>query len=505
MLVIGLMIVLLGHPGLCSSSGEWVDTLDRARTLEEAHQFSESEKEFRKAVQIALKDGKADPRYSESLHNLGEFYRKRKRWYRAQRCFEEELAILAPLGEFYIGRVEPLFMLNVALREQGHWDKALDPLSEAIAIIDRRKCDVSPGRQQLLTDLGAMQMTLGRDTKAIVALTAAMNEPDWAKSENQCRIYKLLGDCYAHQKKDKQAVQQYERALAILRSSGVANPLVECDILRNLVNCLVRQGRTPEAENGAKRIIALSVYCSGPEQKVDAVFSAAAVLARLGKLEDANEGYRAALQSIQKADDFDRSRFEQNLRRLHGIDRLSREICSHPTRADLYLLRGRTYRDLIDYRNALADYEKAIAINPHLSRVHAFYAESLILSLQAERGIEECNRGLEEDPNDWWLYDMRAGAKDLLGNPEAALVDLSFVLSHGTVASKIPAYQHRAGIYQRLHRYPEALQDLNKCIDAHPQEAELYNLRAKLLEDTGAARQAKEDYHRALALERKGN
>ncbi len=103
----------------------------------------------------------------------------------------------------------------------------------------------------------------------------------------------------------------------------------------------------------------------------------------------------------------------------------SSNIYSQALTAEEYVDSGNAKSDLKDYRGAIADYTKAIEINPNFA--DAYYNRGLAKAdLKDYRGaIADYTKAIEIDPNDAKAYVNRGNAKFELGDKDGACLDWS--------------------------------------------------------------------------------
>ena len=128
----------------------------------------------------------------------------------------------------------------------------------------------------------------------------------------------------------------------------------------------------------------------------------------------------------QTADDWSESAFKKyNAGNYQGaVADYTKAIEINPSDADLYYYRGGAKEDLKDYQGAIADYTKAIEINPSDADWYSFrgFAKS---QLEDYKGaIDDYTKAIEIDPLDQYFYIGRAANKVFLGDPQGSCSDL---------------------------------------------------------------------------------
>jgi tetratricopeptide (TPR) repeat protein/S1-C subfamily serine protease len=146
-----------------------------------------------------------------------------------------------------------------------------------------------------------------------------------------------------------------------------------------------------------------------------------------------------------------------------GLAAITQAITLAP-RALWYLNRGILYHNQQKYNLALADYTKAIELNPNYALAYN-------------------NRGT--------LYDDQQ-------KYELALADYNQAIELNR--NNAQAYYNRGNLYYDLQKYDLALSDYNKAIDINPNFANAYNNRGNLYDDLQKYDLALSDYNQALQL-----
>jgi tetratricopeptide (TPR) repeat protein len=151
-----------------------------------------------------------------------------------------------------------------------------------------------------------------------------------------------------------------------------------------------------------------------------------------------------------------------------------------PKADDYFALASQKY-DKDDYRGALADYDRAIALKPDYAKAYRARATVKAGKINDPQGaLSDLNRAIQLNPNDDLSYSLRGFFKyDLLDDPQGAVADLDRAIQLDPNNGK--AYAMRGGIkYQKLNNPQGALADLNRSIQLDPSYANTYLLRGIL-------------------------
>ncbi len=190
-----------------------------------------------------------------------------------------------------------------------------------------------------------------------------------------------------------------------------------------------------------------------------------------------------------------------------------------PRSAEDYNKRGEARLTKKDLENALADFEKALELDPNFaaarencSRVELARNEQNTWMSDAynRAGLERRDVGeLDEallyfdkallvNPNNASAYSNRGLTRKEKGNRDGALADLNkaIELDRGLSA----AYLNRAGVNRDNGNFHDALADYDKAIELKPDSARAYNKRGKLKWKKGDADGALADFNKSIEL-----
>lgn len=118
---------------------------------------------------------------------------------------------------------------------------------------------------------------------------------------------------------------------------------------------------------------------------------------------------------------------------------------------------------------------------------------------QYEKAIEQCDLALELEPDRFvFFYGVRGMMYSHLGEHYRAFDDCSRAV-YGKRSSAF--FRYRRNAYHQLEQYRETIVDCNKKIQADPDNAHYYSIRAHAYEKLGKFEIAAADRQRASALE----
>ena len=177
-----------------------------------------------------------------------------------------------------------------------------------------------------------------------------------------------------------------------------------------------------------------------------------------------------------------------------GISKYTALIKSEPNNDSYYAERSRShFYKSIDLKTtsgehtaesdaeinlALADAEKALALNPR--NTTALNVRGIVKSLRKDEqgAIADYTRAIEIDPRAYKAYMNRAIGRTQLRDTEGAIADYTKVIQ---IEPKLAqAYQNRGGLYRRQSKNSEAVADFTKVLELEPNNKQAADALAKL-------------------------
>jgi tetratricopeptide (TPR) repeat protein len=163
-----------------------------------------------------------------------------------------------------------------------------------------------------------------------------------------------------------------------------------------------------------------------------------------------------------------------------------------------YLNRGAAFYNLGKLDKALADYIKALQIDPH-----DFVTYSDLGLIYMDKGdynmaIFEFGQAIKINPNYAGAYNNRARAYDKKGDLDKAMADYTKAIQ--VKSDYAAAYNNRGIDYDKQGRTDLAMADYDQAIKVDPDYPETYNNRGIAYQKTGHLAEALNDFSKAIAL-----
>ena len=187
-----------------------------------------------------------------------------------------------------------------------------------------------------------------------------------------------------------------------------------------------------------------------------------------------------------------------------AIEDINAAIARLPHRAELYLLRASWYDSLSQSDQALADYAKAVEVDPSYAPARYLYGRALLQRgnerpANLELAVDSFTKILADFPRTPDLLLYRAFAFRAMKRNEAAITDLTATLKLQPRSSV--AADERGDAYRDLRRDDLALADYNLAVELNPQWPEALRDRGFLYHRQARYDLARADFSKALALD----
>ena len=168
----------------------------------------------------------------------------------------------------------------------------------------------------------------------------------------------------------------------------------------------------------------------------------------------------------------------------------------NPLQSVFYWSRGRIYRLLGDNDRAIVDFNKTIELKP--DEALAYYERGIAYANKAQfcEAIADFDKATELNPNDAAMYCGRGVTYSSMGNHDAAIDDFDKAIELDP--KNLLAYQNCAFAYRRLGQYEQAIRLAGRAIELDPTCASAYRERGSAYLHKGRYGQALGDFDRAL-------
>jgi tetratricopeptide (TPR) repeat protein len=155
-----------------------------------------------------------------------------------------------------------------------------------------------------------------------------------------------------------------------------------------------------------------------------------------------------------------------------------------------HLNRGKDLFAESKFDGAIAEFDKALAINKDLAEAYYFRGYAYDNKGDYDRAIADYTEAIRIDPNYYNAYNNRGTAYNRKGDYDRAIADLTSAIRIDPNGAA--AYFNRGDAYYNKGDYDRAIADYTSAIRIDPNFADTYNNR-------GAAYYNKRDYDRAIA------
>jgi formylglycine-generating enzyme required for sulfatase activity/serine/threonine protein kinase/Flp pilus assembly protein TadD len=164
-----------------------------------------------------------------------------------------------------------------------------------------------------------------------------------------------------------------------------------------------------------------------------------------------------------------------------------------------HLLRGDQYRDAKDFDKAIAEYDKAIELDPNNVAAYRGRGLSCLGKDDFDQAIADTTRAINLDPKDSVAYAARGAAHLNKEEPDRAIADCTEAIRLDRTNE--PAYRRRAAAYYHMKAYDLAIVDGCEAIRLDPKDAGAYSNRGLAYTGKGEYDQAIADFSEAIRLD----
>lgn len=162
-----------------------------------------------------------------------------------------------------------------------------------------------------------------------------------------------------------------------------------------------------------------------------------------------------------------------------AIDQFNQLINAHPSdNAGYYYWRGCAYRSKKDFFQAIADYTRAVEINPHYGWAYGWMGIIYDQQKKFPEAILNFTKAIETDPYSAQFYSLRGMAYDHNDNQEQAILDYTKAVEIDPMY--FLSFKSRGEDLMNEGELDKALADLNKCIEIRSNYSDAYAVRARI-------------------------
>lgn len=196
-----------------------------------------------------------------------------------------------------------------------------------------------------------------------------------------------------------------------------------------------------------------------------------------------------------------------------AIDDYSKAIALNPTESVVYTYRGIAHELLEDYESANEDYSAALMHDPGDTNALRFRAFNKLTMLDDKEGaLEDYSKAIDIDPNDCDLYNRRSMAYiPAFGIEDSTVDDFSSAIDDLLMAKEIDpdkgssfglwkAYEGRADLFLKGNRFADAIEDYDKAIQIGDSR-KLLTKRANAKQSDGDLQGACQDWKDVLKVD----
>ncbi|MCX6251086.1 MAG: tetratricopeptide repeat protein [Bacteroidetes bacterium] len=164
-----------------------------------------------------------------------------------------------------------------------------------------------------------------------------------------------------------------------------------------------------------------------------------------------------------------------------------------------YYNRGTAWDELKQWDRAIADFSKAIEINPKLTDAYYNRGNTYNNLGQWERSITDFSKVIEIDPNNTKAYSNRGATYIILGQWDKAVADFSKTIEIDPEYAK--AYSNRGIAYSNLGLWDRAIADFTKATENNPKLTDAYYNRGIAFSILGQWDKALADFSKAIEID----
>ena len=150
------------------------------------------------------------------------------------------------------------------------------------------------------------------------------------------------------------------------------------------------------------------------------------------------------------------------------------------------------------FDEAIAEFERAIAIDSSLAEVYLFRGTSYIHKNEYDRAIADLDRAIQLNPNDAMAYSNRGFSQHQMGNHDQAIADFTEAIQINQ--NFAVAYSNRGFSQHQMGNHDQAVADFTEAIRLNPNFVEAFINRGYVYNILGDQVRAIADYTEAVRL-----
>jgi tetratricopeptide (TPR) repeat protein len=150
------------------------------------------------------------------------------------------------------------------------------------------------------------------------------------------------------------------------------------------------------------------------------------------------------------------------------------------------------------YEQAIAEFDKAIELDPNYTAAYANRGNVYSQIGQHDKAIADCNKAIELDPDDAEVYGNRAAVYSHMGEHDKAIADYNKAIELDPNYAQ--AYYNRGIAYSSLGEYDKAIADYTKAIELNPNYAKAYYNRGLAYKAQGREAEAMADFQMVVTF-----
>jgi tetratricopeptide (TPR) repeat protein len=186
-----------------------------------------------------------------------------------------------------------------------------------------------------------------------------------------------------------------------------------------------------------------------------------------------------------------------------AIADFSRAIALDPEDKWMIAQRGHTYQLMERYPEAIADFTRAIALNPKYKGTIILRGYTYFLMERYLEALVDFSQAIELDPESKWAITMRSITYQSMERYSEAIADFSQAIELDPESKW--AITMRGITYQSMERYSEAIADFTRAIELDPEYRGAITQRGKACLLLGNYTKALQDFDRALQIDTDDN